>query len=650
VLDRADTIHMLVARLARRHDLPPIRLLLLERERGEQLDRQLLGTDLSDRGWVEGTRYAEAPLVVPNLSADDIWLLVEHCPWRTDGAQLKTPRDEFFGRLDRLDIQRRALVAMILADALAASPNRDDLGGLAAVLTDLLLRERNHQWPPELRDRDRKLREAEAVIAFATMVDGLRPQDLPAIDKARGAAPFDRQIMPLCAQAIGKPLNNRQPVLGRLEPDLIGEFFVLEVLHDPNNSFAETPHPWMPEAAWRMRGSAMAGFVIRARQNFPDHPSIKQLAITVEGVEESWQLEAIDALSRASDPVQALAQVRETLVRAAYSDPRGAGMALAHWTARVTSFHDLEASLPIAYLSALATLCLVHKDAPDLRRSWEGNIKRFLDGRANCWAMLANLRELAERHEAAAAWELWATAAVNLIRVDAVLAQTVSDPPPGAIGTGDAPRSTTSPGDDTLYGRRSADPRIRSLLGEMRMVAARLDHAAVWALWAQAAYNLADDLRLRDPAAARALRADMLEVAHKRNEPLLWHLYDKTYAVVDVLPADQVPCEDEFDLPFPSVLPDSGIEVEVLLGTVGDWQKVKRQKKSGGWRVRKITRRDYANPSVSFLPVPQSSRSDPLTAPDPGDWLTSAKIGRNALCPCGSGKKYKRCHGSPGME
>ena len=27
-----------------------------------------------------------------------------------------------------------------------------------------------------------------------------------------------------------------------------------------------------------------------------------------------------------------------------------------------------------------------------------------------------------------------------------------------------------------------------------------------------------------------------------------------------------------------------------------------------------------------------------------------AKIGRNAPCPCGSGKKYKRCHGAPGAE
>ncbi|MFN2460106.1 MAG: SEC-C metal-binding domain-containing protein [Candidatus Velthaea sp.] len=25
---------------------------------------------------------------------------------------------------------------------------------------------------------------------------------------------------------------------------------------------------------------------------------------------------------------------------------------------------------------------------------------------------------------------------------------------------------------------------------------------------------------------------------------------------------------------------------------------------------------------------------------------TAEKVGRNDLCPCGSGKKYKRCHGA----
>ena len=30
---------------------------------------------------------------------------------------------------------------------------------------------------------------------------------------------------------------------------------------------------------------------------------------------------------------------------------------------------------------------------------------------------------------------------------------------------------------------------------------------------------------------------------------------------------------------------------------------------------------------------------------DPKDPTTWGKVARNALCPCGSGKKYKHCHG-----
>jgi preprotein translocase subunit SecA len=28
----------------------------------------------------------------------------------------------------------------------------------------------------------------------------------------------------------------------------------------------------------------------------------------------------------------------------------------------------------------------------------------------------------------------------------------------------------------------------------------------------------------------------------------------------------------------------------------------------------------------------------------------SPKVGRNDPCPCGSGRKYKKCHGRPGAE
>ena len=30
---------------------------------------------------------------------------------------------------------------------------------------------------------------------------------------------------------------------------------------------------------------------------------------------------------------------------------------------------------------------------------------------------------------------------------------------------------------------------------------------------------------------------------------------------------------------------------------------------------------------------------------DPKDQRTWGKVGRNEMCPCGSGKKYKHCHG-----
>jgi preprotein translocase subunit SecA len=39
----------------------------------------------------------------------------------------------------------------------------------------------------------------------------------------------------------------------------------------------------------------------------------------------------------------------------------------------------------------------------------------------------------------------------------------------------------------------------------------------------------------------------------------------------------------------------------------------------------------------------QSRRSD--GAVDPNDPATWGRVSRNALCPCGSGKKYKHCHG-----
>ena len=43
----------------------------------------------------------------------------------------------------------------------------------------------------------------------------------------------------------------------------------------------------------------------------------------------------------------------------------------------------------------------------------------------------------------------------------------------------------------------------------------------------------------------------------------------------------------------------------------------------------------------------EPSRPPTLSAPSPRDGARTVKVGRNALCPCGSGKKFKKCCGSP---
>jgi preprotein translocase subunit SecA len=47
----------------------------------------------------------------------------------------------------------------------------------------------------------------------------------------------------------------------------------------------------------------------------------------------------------------------------------------------------------------------------------------------------------------------------------------------------------------------------------------------------------------------------------------------------------------------------------------------------------------FAN--VSLAPAPNANQA----ARDPDNPATWGKVGRNEDCPCGSGKKYKHCHG-----
>jgi preprotein translocase subunit SecA len=59
-----------------------------------------------------------------------------------------------------------------------------------------------------------------------------------------------------------------------------------------------------------------------------------------------------------------------------------------------------------------------------------------------------------------------------------------------------------------------------------------------------------------------------------------------------------------------------------------------------------------AEAATATLPGRAASAAAPKTpraakpAVDPKDPTTWGKVARNTLCPCGSGKKYKHCHGA----
>ena len=57
---------------------------------------------------------------------------------------------------------------------------------------------------------------------------------------------------------------------------------------------------------------------------------------------------------------------------------------------------------------------------------------------------------------------------------------------------------------------------------------------------------------------------------------------------------------------------------------------------------------DSGEGGVGLLSEPLSLSGSSLEASDPNDPSSWRNIGRNAPCPCGSGKKFKHCHGRLG--
>ena len=66
-----------------------------------------------------------------------------------------------------------------------------------------------------------------------------------------------------------------------------------------------------------------------------------------------------------------------------------------------------------------------------------------------------------------------------------------------------------------------------------------------------------------------------------------------------------------------------------------NWPQAARMSRPRGVRTGED---ELAFASASLVPTPTA-------AIDPNNPATWGKVGRNDDCPCGSGKKYKHCHG-----
>lgn len=112
-------------------------------------------------------------------------------------------------------------------------------------------------------------------------------------------------------------------------------------------------------------------------------------------------------------------------------------------------------------------------------------------------------------------------------------------------------------------------------------------------------------------------------------------------------------------------------EQELDLGLAGEWEKVAQEMDPGGtgWPVRSWIKRQvfdlpgrYAYLVATLYPSSPEEKDTAvklhrIKAPKPGQGelrvmgrkqqplRKGAKVGRNDPCPCGSGKKYKKCHG-----
>jgi hypothetical protein len=310
----------------RRKDLAhPVRVLLLERVSDATLDQVLFGTDGS-KGEMYAKLHDEEWLELTTLSEDALWIMSQ--PFLAhETSSINIDRATFFTRLDNIDADRRPLSALLLAEAITTDPNGHALSSLGALLKTLIERERDH-WPKESPDSQLcaiRPQVEDAFLALATMINGYQPEIHYDVLPLEAQALAEQCRVEPCWTASARLQGTGTSGIGRIEPDLIGEFFALDVIDRRRGASLRRLFEWLPEAAWRLGNNNMVEFTVRAHQNFPNHPGLSVIETPLPGVEGSFSAIALnifhDALIKEQNPVTAIDAVHEYLSVSLDNDP-----------------------------------------------------------------------------------------------------------------------------------------------------------------------------------------------------------------------------------------------------------------------------------------------------------------------------------------
>ncbi len=298
VLSRALKVRELVKAFGGRDDLEhPVRFLLLEREEGIAFEKDFLSESQTDRGAVKPSRWRDGSLNLNDADPDIAWQLFEAFVRNNGGAAQHVEKDEFYQHLRRIDSLQRPLSGLLLADTVIRGQRLGAFGSLDQLLRALIAVERE-RWPHDRTlDPPKPLIRPEVeepALALSTMVRGYEREHSPrlipkAIEVMRAVKTEPLNRLGLAHER--GDAKDRKITIGWVEPDIIGEYFVLEVASRREDAIDVLAFPWLAEAAWTLDGASMLDFARRARQNFFSKS-------------ESYEIQ--DALARCLTPVNGI--------------------------------------------------------------------------------------------------------------------------------------------------------------------------------------------------------------------------------------------------------------------------------------------------------------------------------------------------------